>query len=323
VRHVMHRDQLSSTVMITDANADWGVERAYAPFGTDKEWNNASAVDPLPEDIGFIGERKDAVSGLHYLNARYYDPKLRMFIQPDWIEVTEPGVGTNRYAYSGNDPVNLWDHRGNVGLFAGGAGDRAKDGSLIGNFRDNLMDSEYGKSLESPNDLSPELFTHRDTRQHYENPSRSKQAEKGLSNLAQHVVDIKDQHPEEPISLFGHSWGAVGIISVTNELNELGIVVDTVVTLDPVSRVEKSNMQLDNPSTRHLNFFVPDASRFSGLGRNQMADFIAKVGKPVGPIPGADNFAVIDWEGRGIGQAGHSGIVTDRDLIGSLLGLLD
>jgi len=113
VRHVMHRDQLSSTVMITDANADWGIERVYAPFGVDKEWNNASAVDPLPEDIGFIGERKDAVSGLHYLNARYYDPGLRMFIQPDWFEVTEPEVGTNRYAYSGNDPVNLRDPGGN------------------------------------------------------------------------------------------------------------------------------------------------------------------------------------------------------------------
>jgi len=113
LRHVMHRDQLSSTVLITDANADWGVERVYAPFGVDKEWNNAAAVDPLPEDIGFIGERKDAVSGLHYLNARYYDPGLRMFIQPDWFEVTEPGVGTNRYAYAGNDPVNLRDFSGN------------------------------------------------------------------------------------------------------------------------------------------------------------------------------------------------------------------
>jgi len=74
VRHVMHRDQLSSTVMITDTNADWGVERAYAPFGEDKEWTNASAVDPLPEDIGFIGERKDAVSGHGSTFARRSEP---------------------------------------------------------------------------------------------------------------------------------------------------------------------------------------------------------------------------------------------------------
>ncbi len=34
------------------------------------------------------------------------DPQLGMFIQPDWWEVTKPGVGTNRYAYAGGDPVN-------------------------------------------------------------------------------------------------------------------------------------------------------------------------------------------------------------------------
>ena len=36
-----------------------------------------------------------------------------MFIQPDRFEVTRPGVGTNRYAYSANDPVNLSDPGGN------------------------------------------------------------------------------------------------------------------------------------------------------------------------------------------------------------------
>jgi len=36
-----------------------------------------------------------------------------MFIQPDWFEVTKAGVGTNRYAYSGNDPVNISDPNGN------------------------------------------------------------------------------------------------------------------------------------------------------------------------------------------------------------------
>lgn len=37
-----------------------------------------------------------------------------MFIQPDWFEVTQQGVGTNRYSYSFNDPVNLSDPGGNL-----------------------------------------------------------------------------------------------------------------------------------------------------------------------------------------------------------------
>ena len=36
-----------------------------------------------------------------------------MFIQPDWLDPSQPGVGTNRYAYSYNDPVNRLDPNGN------------------------------------------------------------------------------------------------------------------------------------------------------------------------------------------------------------------
>ena len=36
-----------------------------------------------------------------------------MFLQPDWFEVTAAGVGTNRYAYAGGDPVNASDPGGN------------------------------------------------------------------------------------------------------------------------------------------------------------------------------------------------------------------
>ena len=70
----------------------------------------------LAETKGFIGERFDDGAGLQYLNARYYDPRLGMFVQPDWWEVTSPGVGTNRYSYSFNDPVNGRDPGGHAKL---------------------------------------------------------------------------------------------------------------------------------------------------------------------------------------------------------------
>ena len=47
-----------------------------------------------------------------YLNARYYDPVLARFVTPDDWGPLLLGVGTNRYAYAGNDPVSKNDPNG-------------------------------------------------------------------------------------------------------------------------------------------------------------------------------------------------------------------
>ncbi len=107
----LHRDGLSSVRAITNA-AGVKIESAlYKPFGEQFEW--LLPGNPAPETKGWIGERYDADAGLQYLNARYYDPELSLFLQPDWFEVIKPGVGTNRFSYSFNDPVNKFDPGGN------------------------------------------------------------------------------------------------------------------------------------------------------------------------------------------------------------------
>ncbi|MBL1436299.1 MAG: hypothetical protein COB08_008885 [Rhodobacteraceae bacterium] len=105
----LHRDHLASVRMITNAAGQVEQSTSYTPYGDPDTTNLQSTT---PEEHSFIGERFDASTGLLYLNARYYDPALGRFIQPDWWEVRIPGVGTNRYSYSFNDPVNLSDPNG-------------------------------------------------------------------------------------------------------------------------------------------------------------------------------------------------------------------
>jgi RHS repeat-associated protein len=110
----MFRDQLNSVTMIADENQAIEERSTYKPFGEENE--QVLAASQAVETIGWIGERFDAGAGLQYLNARYYDPELALFLQPDWFEVTKAGVGTNRYSYSFNDPINMRDPGGNQGI---------------------------------------------------------------------------------------------------------------------------------------------------------------------------------------------------------------
>ena len=62
----------------------------------------------------------DDDTGLYYLNARYYNPKLRRFISPDNSAYLDTGSpqGLNLYAYCGNDPVSHSDPSGRSWLLA-------------------------------------------------------------------------------------------------------------------------------------------------------------------------------------------------------------
>lgn len=82
-----------------------------------------------------------------------------LFIQADWFDPTQPGVGTNRYAYSGNDPVNRFDPNGNSWLDRGF--DKAfGEGSFNNTFGDRgsaWSDRNFGNGVEQ---FAGEAFQH-------------------------------------------------------------------------------------------------------------------------------------------------------------------
>jgi RHS repeat-associated protein len=110
----LHRDHLASVRLVTDG-AGARVQRShYRPYGDRSGGLTVSELGgpAAPESKGYIGERDDQDSGLVYLHARHFDPQLGRFVQPDWWDPTLEGVGTNRYAYALNDPINLSDPNG-------------------------------------------------------------------------------------------------------------------------------------------------------------------------------------------------------------------
>jgi RHS repeat-associated protein len=105
----LHKDHLGSASSGTDVNGAVAWAEQYTPFG--ETILNPAANDNLD---GFTGHIKDKATGLNYMQARYYDPALGRFLSIDPVGFDDTGNPTyfNRYAYSGNDPVNNIDPTG-------------------------------------------------------------------------------------------------------------------------------------------------------------------------------------------------------------------
>jgi RHS repeat-associated protein len=82
----------------------------YLPWGKDS--NNYIGGQTLTS-YRFTGQREEASLGLYYYGARWYNPALGRFIQPDTI-VPNPGdvAAFDRYAYVANNPTTWVDPSG-------------------------------------------------------------------------------------------------------------------------------------------------------------------------------------------------------------------
>jgi len=102
-----HPDQLGSTTLVTNESGNIVEEEIYLPYGDTLEGNEGSR-------FLFTGQEKDSETGIYYYGARYYDPFLRHFIQPDDIlpEIYDPQQ-LNRYSYARNNPYKYVDSSGN------------------------------------------------------------------------------------------------------------------------------------------------------------------------------------------------------------------
>ncbi|MCP4536695.1 MAG: PKD domain-containing protein, partial [Chloroflexi bacterium] len=104
-------DHLGSTSVIVDSAGGEVGHIVYDPFG--EVLTNTLTLTVT--DRLFTGQRWDGTIGLYDYNARFYDPQIGQFTQPDSLVVgaTNP-IAWNRYAYVHNNPVNHTDSTGHV-----------------------------------------------------------------------------------------------------------------------------------------------------------------------------------------------------------------
>lgn len=114
-----HPDHLSSTNLVTNRVGNVIQRYQNSAYGQEKHKSNSSGYDA---EHKYTDQILDEATGLYYYNARYYDPALGRFIQPDTI-VPDSGdpQALNRYSYVFNNPLNFTDPSGNnpLGLAVG------------------------------------------------------------------------------------------------------------------------------------------------------------------------------------------------------------
>ncbi len=105
-----HQDHLGSSSVLSDYAGSLKELNVFYPFGR-TQTNNPTAAFKVSNR--FTGQIQDEETGLYYYNARYYDPELGRFIQPDTlIPDLENPQSFNRYAYVLNNPLKYTDPTG-------------------------------------------------------------------------------------------------------------------------------------------------------------------------------------------------------------------
>ncbi len=113
----LHHDHLGSAVSGTLQSGSVNWTEAYTPFGE-------KLLDPLAnrDQASFTGHIDDQLTGLTYMQARYYEPVIGRFLSVDPVTFLSSGENPNyfnSYAYTFNDPVNLTDPNGECPMCIG------------------------------------------------------------------------------------------------------------------------------------------------------------------------------------------------------------
>ena len=138
-----HPDHLGSSSYITNLDGEVAQHIEYVPFGEVfiEERNNTWNTPYL-----FNAKEFDEETGMYYYGARYYEPRLSLWMSANPLEEDYPNLSAYGYCY--NNPIILYDPDGKGDYFTNSGNylgyDKINDGkaySVTGNFNMNLSNA--------------------------------------------------------------------------------------------------------------------------------------------------------------------------------------
>ncbi|MXN92343.1 hypothetical protein GR160_14030 [Flavobacterium sp. Sd200] len=104
-----HPDHLGTSTYLTDANGQPYQFFINLPFGETMAEQH-SLTEDYETPYKFNGKELDAETGFYYYGARYYNPRVSIWLSTDPLMEKYPGV--NPYVYCNQNPINLIDPDG-------------------------------------------------------------------------------------------------------------------------------------------------------------------------------------------------------------------
>lgn len=102
----LHTDALGSVLAKTDANGNVIERMTYEPYGD-------AVGEGSTDGPGYTGPVSDAATGLSYMQQRYMDPQLGMFLSVASVTAYQKPVDQfNRYRYANGNPYKFTDTDG-------------------------------------------------------------------------------------------------------------------------------------------------------------------------------------------------------------------
>lgn len=147
----LHTDALGTPIAVTDAAGNIIETSEYSPYGD-------LLNRPDSDGPGYTGHVQDAATGMTYMQQRYYDAGLGVFLSTDPVTAyDEPLDSYNSYRYGNSAPYNFLDPdgRASIGLMTFSANSLSRftaDNKCIVCMHNGRNKGDEPRAYESPED---------------------------------------------------------------------------------------------------------------------------------------------------------------------------